>query len=168
MPDPVLLFFLFYPVLGRIFTPAEFGLLAVITSIVSVLAVVGSGRYEGGILVADDKKEAAHLAALSLLVGFVCMAVLWPVVQIFFGEQLAHPGGGKLALHAGLVLAGHGNAHLAYLPLDRVEGHLFGDGQRVDGVVRVQLRTLLRDHVEQQQVHVRRHLLVVKTEGVGI
>ena len=81
--------FLFYPVLGRIFTPAEFGLLAVITSIVSVLAVVGSGRYEGGILVADDKKEAAHLAALSLLVGFVCMAVLWPVVQIFFGEQLA-------------------------------------------------------------------------------
>ena len=45
--------FLFYPVLGRIFTPAEFGLLAVITSIVSVLAVVGSGKYEGGILVAD-------------------------------------------------------------------------------------------------------------------
>ena len=81
--------FLFYPVLGRIFTPAEFGLLAVITSIVSVLAVVGSGKYEGGILVADDKKEAAHLAALSVLVGFVCMAVLWPVVQILFGERLA-------------------------------------------------------------------------------
>ena len=29
--------FLFYPVLGRIFTPAEFVLMAVITSIVSVL-----------------------------------------------------------------------------------------------------------------------------------
>ncbi len=81
--------FLFYPVLGRIFTPAEFGLLAVITSIVSVLSVVGSGKYEGGILVAEDKKEAAHLAALSVLVGFVIMAVLWPVVQIVFGERLA-------------------------------------------------------------------------------
>ncbi len=81
--------FLFYPVLGRIFTPAEFGLLAVITSIVSVLSVVGSGKYEGGILVAEDKKEAAHLAALSVLVGFVFMAVLWPIVQLLFGHKLA-------------------------------------------------------------------------------
>ncbi len=81
--------FLFYPVLGRIFTPAEFGLLAVITSIVSVLSVFGSGKYESGILVAEDKKEAAHLAALSVLVGFVIMAVLWPIVQVLFGDRLS-------------------------------------------------------------------------------
>lgn len=81
--------FLFYPVLGRIYTPAQFGLLAVITSIVSVLSVGGSGKFESGILVAKDKEEAAHLAALSLLTGAVVMAVLWPVVQIFFGEALS-------------------------------------------------------------------------------
>lgn len=81
--------FLFYPVLGRIFTPAEFGLLAVITSIVSVLSVVGSGKYEGGILVAEDKNEAAHLAVLSVLVGFVFMAVIWPIVQLLFGDKLS-------------------------------------------------------------------------------
>lgn len=80
---------LFYPVLGRIFTPAQFGLLAVITSIVSVLAVVGSGKYESGILVAKDKKEAAHLAALSVAVGFVIMAVIWPILQILFADNLA-------------------------------------------------------------------------------
>lgn len=80
---------LFYPVLGRIFTPAQFGLLAVITSIVSVLAVVGSGKYESGILVAKDKMEAAHLAALSVAVGFVIMAVIWPILQILFADNLA-------------------------------------------------------------------------------
>lgn len=82
--------FLFYPVLGRIYTPAQFGLLAVITSIVSVLSVGGSGKFESGILVAKDKEEAAHLAALSLLTGAVVMAVLWPIVQIFFGGALSH------------------------------------------------------------------------------
>lgn len=81
--------FLFYPVLGRIYTPAQFGLLAVITSIVSILAVVGSGKYESGILVAKDKLEAAHLAALSVIVGFVIMAVIWPIVQILFAGKLA-------------------------------------------------------------------------------
>lgn len=80
--------FLFYPVLGRIYTPAEFGLLAVITSIVSVLSVAGSGKYESGILVAKDKLEAAHLAALAVLVGLIIMAVVWPVVQLLLGNQL--------------------------------------------------------------------------------
>ena len=81
--------FLFYPVLGRIYTPAEFGLLAVVTSIVSVLAVAGSGKYESGILVAKDKLEAAHLAVLAVLVGLVIMAVVWPIVQLLLGRQLA-------------------------------------------------------------------------------
>lgn len=81
--------FLFYPVLGRVYSPAEFGLLAVITSIVSVLAVAGSGKYESGILVADDKQEAAHLAVLSIVVGAVIMAVVWPAVQLIFGGRLA-------------------------------------------------------------------------------
>lgn len=81
--------FLFYPVLGRIYTPAEFGLMAVITSIVSVLSVAATGKYESGILVAKDKQEAAHLAALSVGLGGAVLAVLWPIVQIFFADSLA-------------------------------------------------------------------------------
>lgn len=82
--------FLFYPVLGRIYTPEQFGLLAVITSIVAVMFVIGSGKYEGGILIAKDKNEAAHLAALSLLMGFVVMAVVWPLVHIFIGDNIVN------------------------------------------------------------------------------
>lgn len=80
---------LFYPLLGRIYTPADFGLLAVITSIVSVLSVLASGKYESGILVAKDKEEAAHLAALSVLLGFLLLAVVWPLVQWLMGDRLA-------------------------------------------------------------------------------
>lgn len=72
---------LFYPVLGRIFTAEEFGLLAVLTSITSVLAVVGSGKYESGILVADNKNEAANLALFAVVMGLVLMAVSWVLMQ---------------------------------------------------------------------------------------
>lgn len=73
--------FLFYPVLGRIFTAEEFGLLAVLTSITSVLAVVGSGKYESGILVAGDKNEAANLALFAVVMGLATMAVSWVLMQ---------------------------------------------------------------------------------------
>lgn len=73
--------FLFYPVLGRIFTAEEFGLLAVLTSITSVLAVMGSGKYESGILVAGDKNEAANLALFAVVMGLATMAVSWVLMQ---------------------------------------------------------------------------------------
>lgn len=80
--------FLFYPVLGRIFTAEEFGLLASLTSITSVLAVVGSGKYESAILIARDKQEAASLAVLSVLMGFGTMLVAWVLMQFVLLEPL--------------------------------------------------------------------------------
>lgn len=80
--------FLFYPLLGRIFTAEEFGLLASLTSIISVLAVVGSGKYENAILIARDKQEAAGLALLSLLLGVVAMLVVWLLMQFVLLQPL--------------------------------------------------------------------------------
>ena len=79
---------LFYPVLGRIFTAEEFGLLAAVSSITTVLSVLGSGKYENGILVAPDKHEAAHLAVLSVLLGFVTMAASWLVLRYLLADSL--------------------------------------------------------------------------------
>lgn len=73
--------FLFYPVLGRIFTSEEFGLLATLTSVITVLSVAGSGKYESGIVIADGKREAANLAVLSVAVGFVALLVGWLLCQ---------------------------------------------------------------------------------------
>ena len=65
--------FLFYPVLGRIYTADQFGLLASITSIITVLSVVGSGRYEAALVVVEERLQAAHLALLAVMLGLGSM-----------------------------------------------------------------------------------------------
>ena len=60
---------LFYPVLSRIFTPNDFGLLATITSITAILTVVSTGKYEFSILIADTKQDAADIVGLIILLS---------------------------------------------------------------------------------------------------
>lgn len=79
---------IFYPVLGRIFTPEEFGLLATLTSITGILAVLATGKYDQGILITDSKKEAANLVGLTLLLSLVVLTVSFIVLQLF-SNQLA-------------------------------------------------------------------------------
>lgn len=81
--------FLFYPVLGRIFTTEQFGLLANLTAITSVLAVLGSGKYESAVLIARDKREAAALAILSVLLGFATMTVAWVLLRFVLLQPLS-------------------------------------------------------------------------------
>ncbi len=81
--------FLFYPLLGRLFSAGEFGLLAAVTAIVSVLSVVGSGRYEAGILVAKSKREAARLAVLCVTMSVAVLVASWAVLQFVLAEPLA-------------------------------------------------------------------------------
>ena len=80
--------FLFYPILGRIFSVEEFGLLAALTAVTSILAVVASGKYESAILVADGKKEAASLALLSIVLSAVFLFLIYLVLQFALGNTL--------------------------------------------------------------------------------
>ena len=81
--------FLFYPIIARIFTPAEMGFLATITAIFVLIAIVASGKYELGILVAKTKKDAAHLAVLSVLLSFCISIFIYIVLQLFFLDILS-------------------------------------------------------------------------------
>lgn len=74
---------LFYPILGRIFTPAEFGLLATLTSITSILSVLATGRYENSVLIANTKKDAANIVGLTLLLSFLILLISFIVLLIF-------------------------------------------------------------------------------------
>ena len=56
------------PILTRLYTPADFGVLAVYTSIFSILSVVVSLRYELAIPLPKDSEAAANLLVLSLLI----------------------------------------------------------------------------------------------------
>jgi O-antigen/teichoic acid export membrane protein len=76
------------PVLTRLYGPAEFGLLAVFVSVVSIGVVPASLRYEQAIPVPVDPKEAAQLllVATALLVG---SSTLLSILIGAYGEAIA-------------------------------------------------------------------------------
>lgn len=74
---------LLYPVLGRLYSPEQFAALAAFTSIITVLQVIGSGKYETAILIADDDREAANIWSLSIALSVVLMIVLYGILVIF-------------------------------------------------------------------------------------
>ena len=59
------------PILARLYTPQEFGLLAVFVSLVALIDVFSSFRYEQAILLPVDDAEAANVLVLSLLLVVV-------------------------------------------------------------------------------------------------
>lgn len=72
-----------YPVLARIFSPAEFGLLAIITSLVPIIAIISSGAYEGGILLSKSKKSSINLAAYIFIRSLIFLFCFFVILVIF-------------------------------------------------------------------------------------
>jgi len=58
-----------YPLLTRLYTPAEFGEFAVFFSVLSIAAVGAALRYEVAIPIAEEPKQAASLLKLSVLIA---------------------------------------------------------------------------------------------------
>ncbi len=77
---------IFYPILGRMFPPSEFGLLAILTSLTSILASISTGKYEGSILIANSKKEAANIIGLILILSSVILLIAFILFQIFSNQ----------------------------------------------------------------------------------
>ncbi len=73
-----LLLALAVPLLARLYTPADYGALAVYASTLAVLVVVASLRYETAIPLADDDEIAGSLLALA----FVLLAVTAAIVSL--------------------------------------------------------------------------------------
>jgi O-antigen/teichoic acid export membrane protein len=79
----------FSPVLTRIFSPEEFGLLAVVSSISAIISVISTGKFETVIVVADDKKDAANLVAVSLILSLL-ISLLVSIILIFFSDVIIY------------------------------------------------------------------------------
>ena len=80
------------PVLTRLYTPGDFGVLSVYTSILSILFVVGALRYELAIPLPADDATAVRLLWLSFLVltGFASLLFL---LQAVAGDILVEQAG---------------------------------------------------------------------------
>ena len=76
------------PLLTRLYTPEGFGLLAVFASIISILSVIASLRYQLAIPLPESEREAANIVALSLLMVLATSAIS-ALGAFIFREPLA-------------------------------------------------------------------------------
>lgn len=75
------------PIITRIYTPTEYGVLTLFNSILVVFAMVGSLKYEMIIPIVDDEEESVNSIALSfiVLIIFVTFSI---ILFIFCGDKI--------------------------------------------------------------------------------
>ena len=78
------------PVLTRLYTPEDFGTLAVFTTFLGVTAAIACLRYDTTIPVADEDALAANLLAVAVSVALLTAATAALVIAILGREDLAH------------------------------------------------------------------------------
>lgn len=69
--------------LARIYSPEQFGVYAILFSIVNPLSMITSGKYELAILLPEDDVKAKNLLNLSFLLNFLFFAFSWPLAYVF-------------------------------------------------------------------------------------
>lgn len=75
------------PLLTRLYTPADFGAMAIFLALLVPLNAVASLRYEMAIPLPDDERDAQHLLMLSLVIVVVLSGLL-ALLVVFFAEAL--------------------------------------------------------------------------------
>lgn len=75
------------PILTRIYTPADFGVFALYSAIVSTIGIIATGRYELAIMLPKEDSDAANIVVLSLLIAFI-MSILTLVIVIIFNANI--------------------------------------------------------------------------------
>jgi len=76
------------PILTRIYTPQDFGLLALYLSITSIISVAVTARYELAIMLPKEDKEAKNLLALSIIIATIISIVFFVIISMF-GREIA-------------------------------------------------------------------------------
>ena len=76
------------PILTRIYAPEDFGLLAIYVSLLALLNVISSLRYQLAIPLPKDEVEAANIAILGLLLVFLT-AIITGLLVLIFSDVIA-------------------------------------------------------------------------------
>lgn len=76
------------PLLTRIYSPEDFGLIALYISLVSIVCVVSTCRYEMAIMLPKDETEVNSVTKLLLCLS-ISIALIALLVVIFFGREIS-------------------------------------------------------------------------------
>ncbi|RHW30392.1 lipopolysaccharide biosynthesis protein [Oceanobacillus profundus] len=73
------------PILTRLYTPEDFGVLALFIAITSIFGSIANARYELAIVLPQKDEEAINLAAISIIITLAVSGLLL-ILVIFFHE----------------------------------------------------------------------------------
>lgn len=71
------------PILTRLYTPSDFGLLAIYTAVVSTLAVAGTARYEAAVMLPKKLNDSIQVVALAGFIASLICSLLVIFVALF-------------------------------------------------------------------------------------
>ncbi len=75
------------PILTRLYTPEDFGILALFVSVTAIFGVIVSGKYELAILIPDEDEDAVNIAALCFVMTVVASIILM-LAAIFLNDNI--------------------------------------------------------------------------------
>ncbi|HOG42627.1 MAG TPA: oligosaccharide flippase family protein [bacterium] len=90
--------FLVSPLLTRLYSPDDFGVLAIFFSLCSIFSVLASGRYELSILLPEKIESAINLLVFCIATAFLVSTVLMIVVIVFNVEITNLLGNNSISL----------------------------------------------------------------------
>lgn len=71
------------PILTRLYTPDDFGVLALFLAITTICSVVANGKYEMAIMVPEKNDDALNILYLSVLIAMVFSILLFILIVLF-------------------------------------------------------------------------------------
>lgn len=85
------------PILSRLYTPADYGIMALYSSVAGILGIMATGMYAHAVILATDDREAANLLALaasitlgvSLMVTLIMVAFHGALVGLFSNPEIS-------------------------------------------------------------------------------
>ena len=78
-----------FPILTRIYSPEDFGLLSLYVAFISILGVIATGRYELAIMLPKKEEEAKILFKISIFIAFI-VALIISIPLVFLNSEIAN------------------------------------------------------------------------------
>lgn len=86
------------PILTRIYTPEDFGVLALFTAIIAIFGAIVSGRYEMAIIIPKKDEDAINIVALSFIIVVFMTLLSLSFVLLFHDEMVLSLGNDEIGI----------------------------------------------------------------------
>lgn len=99
------------PILTRLYSPEDFGIYAIYFSVLMILSVVGTGKYEMAIVLPKNDEDAKKLFVLSISIAtavsiFLLIAIAFSIYFLPIPESLVNAKSTFLLIPVGIFLIG--------------------------------------------------------------